>query len=201
MKKTLNLCTFSMLIVLFFALTGCEAGLSTSSDSSEDSDSKFSFSQMYDKVAAIEAQNTAIKNELSNRGDNDSNTDTVIASMQASIAAPSIPEGWVECNGQEINDSESIYDGQTAPSLNNGGRFLRGNTTSGIFQSDQFQGHFHQAGMGNIGTSGGAHGISDTTKGTSSVQNNYTWFANTIVTNNLHSGSIYLIYDAYLLFI
>lgn len=64
---------------------------------------------------------------------------------------PALPDGWIECNGQPINDSESVYDGQTAPNLNNApnawnaaGVFLRGGTTSGgAIQNDQFQDHGH----------------------------------------------------------
>lgn len=47
---------------------------------------------------------------------------------------PSLPDGWVECNGQALSDSQSVYDGQAIPDLNggaNGQRFLRGSTTSG----------------------------------------------------------------------
>ena len=53
---------------------------------------------------------------------------------------PALPQGWVECNGQVLNDPQSPYNGQTIPNLNsapgyNGGRFLRGGATSGTMQS------------------------------------------------------------------
>jgi hypothetical protein len=43
---------------------------------------------------------------------------------------------YVECNGQTLSDSQSVFNGQVIPNLNNSGgsaanRFLRGNTTSG----------------------------------------------------------------------
>ena len=44
---------------------------------------------------------------------------------------PALPDNWVECNGQVLNDSDSPYDGQTIPDLNGDNRFLRGNSTSG----------------------------------------------------------------------
>ena len=47
---------------------------------------------------------------------------------------PSLPDGYVECNGQVLNDSGSVYNGQTIPNLNGSGgtkRFLRGSTSSG----------------------------------------------------------------------
>jgi hypothetical protein len=51
------------------------------------------------------------------------------------IQTPSIPEGWVECNGQTISDAESVYNGVTIKNLNGSGggtkRFIRGSTTSG----------------------------------------------------------------------
>lgn len=57
---------------------------------------------------------------------------------------PAIPSGWVECNGQVLNDAASPYNGQTLPNLNsatqNGstssGMFLRGATTSGNLEAD-----------------------------------------------------------------
>ncbi len=69
---------------------------------------------------------------------------------------PSLPYGWVECNGQTLNDPASPYHNQVIPNLNgdpNGanspglsekvGMFLRGGTTSGTGQNDAFQGHKH----------------------------------------------------------
>lgn len=48
---------------------------------------------------------------------------------------PSLPAGWVECNGQTLNDPESPYHGQSVPNLNGWQgapqRFLRGSTNSG----------------------------------------------------------------------
>jgi len=60
---------------------------------------------------------------------------------------PGLPAGWVECVGGTINDAASPMNGQVIPNLNNGttsksgdasrGRFLRGNTTSGWYQTDE----------------------------------------------------------------
>lgn len=45
---------------------------------------------------------------------------------------PSLPTGWVECDGSVLSDSESLLDGQTMPDLNAGqNKFLRGAGTSG----------------------------------------------------------------------
>lgn len=60
---------------------------------------------------------------------------------------PTLPDGWMECNGTIINDAASPMNGQNVPNLNGNttsssgdasrGRFLRGSTTSGLFQNDQ----------------------------------------------------------------
>jgi len=44
---------------------------------------------------------------------------------------PALPGNWVECNGQVLSDSESVYNGQTIPDLNGNNNFTRGNATSG----------------------------------------------------------------------
>ncbi len=50
--------------------------------------------------------------------------------------APTLPDGFVECNGQVLADPESIYNGLTIQDLNGVGgaennKFLRGNSVSG----------------------------------------------------------------------
>jgi len=76
---------------------------------------------------------------------------TIVAWHKSMTGTPAIPGGWVECNGQVINDTDSPYNGQSAPSLNNNyqayhsrGLFLRGGASSGVFEDDAFQGHWHQ---------------------------------------------------------
>ncbi len=67
---------------------------------------------------------------------------TIMAWHKSLAGTPALPEGWVECNGQVLNDAGSPYNGQTMPDLNNtpsggytgGGRFLRGGTVSGVMQ-------------------------------------------------------------------
>jgi len=44
---------------------------------------------------------------------------------------PALDENFVECNGQTLDDDDSVYDDQTIPDLNGDNRFLRGNSTSG----------------------------------------------------------------------
>jgi len=69
---------------------------------------------------------------------------TIVAWHKSMSGTPVLPEGWVECNGQTIDDPASPYNGQAVPNLNsavqdgsiNSGMFLRGGPTSGIMQED-----------------------------------------------------------------
>ncbi len=59
---------------------------------------------------------------------------SVVAWMKSFENVPALPDGWVECNGQVLDDPASPFDGQTIPGLNGTGdvpRFLRGGATSG----------------------------------------------------------------------
>ena len=82
---------------------------------------------------------------------------TIVAWNKTMSGTPGIPDGWLECNGQPVSDTESPYHGQSVPNLNNPpadpaggatgtyskGVFLRGDNTSGTFQDDSIQGHWH----------------------------------------------------------
>lgn len=75
---------------------------------------------------------------------------TVLAWHKSFDNTPALPDGWVECNGQTLSDPASPYNGQVVPDLNNPknvwnskGSFLRGDTVSGDFEDDAFQGHIH----------------------------------------------------------
>lgn len=56
---------------------------------------------------------------------------TIVGWLKSFTNTPSIPAGWVECNGQTLGDAGSVYNGQVIPNLNGDNRFLRGNATSG----------------------------------------------------------------------
>jgi hypothetical protein len=82
---------------------------------------------------------------------------------------PPLPDGWVECDGQIINDPQSPLDGQAVPDLNGEARFLRGANVSGSFQEDAFELHAHGAGS-YYAVTGGSHShnlLTNTTHGTS----------------------------------
>jgi len=66
---------------------------------------------------------------------------SIIAWHKSLAGTPGLQSEWVECNGQILNDTNSPYDGQSIPDLNNipssysgGGRFLRGGNVSGTSQ-------------------------------------------------------------------
>jgi hypothetical protein len=53
----------------------------------------------------------------------------VLSWLKSLTGTPGMPDGWVECNGQTLNDTNSPYNGQTIPDLNGytgTQRFLRG---------------------------------------------------------------------------
>lgn len=59
----------------------------------------------------------------------------IVAFDKSFTNTPALPAGWVECNGQTLSDSASVFNGQAMRNLNASGggtkRFLRGSTTSG----------------------------------------------------------------------
>ena len=81
---------------------------------------------------------------------------SIMAWLKSYPNTPSLPAGWVECEGQVLDDAESIYDGQTIPDLD-GGEFLRGwITSSGTGGSDTMT-HTH------TGTASGTTGATGST--------------------------------------
>ncbi len=70
-----------------------------------------------------------------------------ILAWHKTLIGQEAPDGWVECNGQTLDDVHSPLYGKVIPDLNGKldgkKRFLRGGTTSGSLEDDAFQGHFH----------------------------------------------------------
>lgn len=56
---------------------------------------------------------------------------SVFAWLKSFTNTPGLPDGWVECDGSVLDDSDSVYDGETIPDLNGDNIFVRGNSTSG----------------------------------------------------------------------
>ncbi len=82
---------------------------------------------------------------------------TIVAWHESLSGVPSLPNGWVRCNGQTLSDTSSPLNGQVIPNLNgqkntwnSKGLFLRGHITSGVIEDDSFQGHWHKTFMGQI---------------------------------------------------
>lgn len=70
---------------------------------------------------------------------------SIVAWLKSFPNTPPLPSGWVECNGQTLSDSESVYNGQVIPNLNGASgatkRFLRGSTTSGATGGSETHNH------------------------------------------------------------
>ena len=72
----------------------------------------------------------------------------IIAWHKSLSGVPTLPDGWVECDGSLVDNLQSPLDGQRTPNLNNaknawnqGGAYLRGGTTSSnTLQDDTLQG-------------------------------------------------------------
>ena len=79
---------------------------------------------------------------------------SIVAWHKSFENTPPLPDEWVECNGQVLNDPRSPYDGQTIPDLNGQARFLRGASTSGTNQSSAFGSHSHGVGTYAAATAG-----------------------------------------------
>ena len=56
---------------------------------------------------------------------------SVLPWLKSYTNTPTLPDKFVECNGQTLSDADSPFNGQVIPNLNNENRFLRGNTVSG----------------------------------------------------------------------
>ena len=66
----------------------------------------------------------------------------IISWAKTLSGVPNLAEGWVECDGSVLTDSQSSLNGQTIPDLN-GGIFLRGDTTSGGTGGSDTMAHTH----------------------------------------------------------
>lgn len=56
---------------------------------------------------------------------------TIMSWAKNLTGVPALSGGWVECNGQTLNDPESPLNGQIIPNLNTDGYILKGDTSSG----------------------------------------------------------------------
>jgi len=56
----------------------------------------------------------------------------IVAWHRDMTGVPDLPDGWLECNGQVVDDEASPLYRQTLPNLNGEKRFLRGGSPSGV---------------------------------------------------------------------
>jgi hypothetical protein len=68
---------------------------------------------------------------------------TVFSWLKNFPNVPPIGDEWVECNGQVLNDPDSILNGQIIPDLNGQNRFLQGSATSGSVGGSATMTHTH----------------------------------------------------------
>ncbi len=84
----------------------------------------------------------------------DDGDDYVIYKVQA------LPDGWLECDGTVINDTDSVFHGETLPDLNNTTmRTLIGSNGSGVIGGSTS--HAHNFGSSHQGQSGSGTQIQD----------------------------------------
>ena len=89
---------------------------------------------------------------------------SVTAWHKAIVGASDPPDGWVECNGQVLDDPASPLHGQIIPDLNLAAGFVRGSTTSGTLLTDLVVGdHLHTAAAHSHYSPGHKHGGLTTT--------------------------------------
>ncbi len=76
---------------------------------------------------------------------------SAVAWLKSFPNVPPIPDGWVECNGQVLDDPNSSLNGETIPDLNGEAgtqRFLRGSTSSGTIGGTESHSHKIDSGGG-----------------------------------------------------
>jgi hypothetical protein len=94
---------------------------------------------------------------------------SVVAWLKSYTNTPALSDNWVECNGQTLDDEDSVYDGQTIPNLNGSlgsglkGYFLRGHSSSGETETSQNLAHTHSLPSTDYDTTptGGAYSASN----------------------------------------
>jgi len=104
----------------------------------------------------------------------------IVAWVKSLAGVPNLAEGWVECDGSVLADSQSSLNGQTIPDLNGDNRFLRGASTSGAETTGL---HSHTTSLQYNGTNLGFD------SGDNSTGNNTTTDTITTTTGNLSNAS------------
>lgn len=62
----------------------------------------------------------------------------IISWLKTFANTPSLPDMFLECNGQTVSDGDSPYNGQDLPDLNGNAQFLYGASTSGGTKTEDY---------------------------------------------------------------
>jgi len=100
---------------------------------------------------------------------------TILSFAKSLTGVPTLPNSFVECNGQTLVDANSTLNGTVIPDLNGDNRFLRGNATSGGTGGSET--HTHTlSNNGEIATDGGNNSLSINSDATSAASTLPTYY-------------------------
>ncbi len=152
--KKLSVVTMSAIFVAFFA---------ASPFAEDDGKHKVTEAQLRAAVSQLQDQQQRTLDFLQEQIDRLVPVGAIMPWHKNLAATPDLPKGWVECNGQILDDPESPYHGQTIPNLNGEGRFLRGSNTSGVEESDTLASHDHDVSLNSSSADAHVHTATVTT--------------------------------------
>jgi hypothetical protein len=96
------------------------------------------FSALGNAVTTLEGKVAALQNVAENFNSLVP-VGSIVAWHKQMPGTKTLPENWVECNGQVISDNASPLNNQATPNLNGEGRFLRGAAQSGVPQDQDWK--------------------------------------------------------------
>ncbi|MGR0480422.1 MAG: hypothetical protein ACTFAL_03215 [Candidatus Electronema sp. V4] len=152
--KKLSVVTMSAIFVAVFA---------ASPFAEDDGKQKVTEAQLRAAVSELQDQQQRTLDFLQEQIDRLTPVGAIMPWHKNLAATPELPKGWVECNGQILDDPESPYNGQAIPNLNGEGRFLRGSNTSGVEESDTLASHEHDVSLNSSTADAHAHTATVTT--------------------------------------
>lgn len=90
---------------------------------------------------------------------------SILPWAKSMTGVPSLPDGWLECDGSTISDSDSPMNGEDLPDLNSTQRFLRGASSSGGTGGSDTHNHqwFESAGNDSFDSNGNSESMNEDT--------------------------------------